>query len=128
MNSMRQKVHIDNRIKIYQLLLITFIFFSQPFLLFSEPHVAKIGVVSMEATHNFKSSLISKINEVKPLIEEAGRQNLDLVAIPEAYFRGIGLMVDIQDLSESIVLDSIKFGQALFGKLLDLASLVSDEI
>jgi predicted amidohydrolase len=62
----------------------------------------------MEATHDFGSSLLTKINEVKPLIEDAGRLNLDLIAIPEAYFRGRGLLVDSQDLSESIVLDSMK--------------------
>jgi predicted amidohydrolase len=79
-----------------------------PGLLRSEPRFVNIGMVSMEATHNFRSSLQTKINEVKPLIVEAGRLNLDLIAIPEAYFRGSGLLVDLQDLSASEVLDSMK--------------------
>lgn len=88
---------------------ISIIFFSlESELLKAEPRFAKIGMVSMEATHNFRSSLATKINEVRPLVEEAGRLNLDLIAIPEAYFRGSGLLVDSQDLAESVVLDSMK--------------------
>jgi predicted amidohydrolase len=81
---------------------------SQPFLYSTEARVAKIGMVSMEATHDFKSTLTTKINAVKPLIVEAGNQNLDLVALPEAYFRGRSHSADAQDLSASRVLDSIK--------------------
>ncbi len=68
----------------------------------------KIGTVYMAATHEFSSPLSTKINEVAPLIAEAGRQNLDLVVLPEAYFKGGNYSADAQDLNSSQVLDSMK--------------------
>ena len=68
----------------------------------------KIGTVYMAATHNFSSSLNTKINDVRPLISESGNQNLDLVVLPEAYFKGRNYSTDAQNLSNSLVLDSMK--------------------
>jgi len=72
------------------------------------PHTAKIAMVSMEATHQFRSSLESKITAVKPLVIEAGKQAVDLIVLPEYYFRGSSLFADMQDLSDSVVIDSMK--------------------
>ena len=62
----------------------------------------------MEGTHQFSLPLATKINHVAPLITEAGKRNLDIVVLPEAYFRGNNYAADAQNLDNSVVLDSMK--------------------
>ena len=88
--------------------LLIFILFIHVQILFSQPREVKIGMISMEATHKFDSSLQTKITQVKPLIFEAGNLNLDIVALPECYFRGKSAAVDYQYLDDSVLLDSMK--------------------
>jgi len=88
--------------------LVVFLILSRSVSRAGAPRLAKIAMVSMEATHQFKSSLDSKIKAVKPLVEAAEKQAVDLIVFPEYYFRGISLFADIQDLSASVVLDSMK--------------------
>ena len=84
-----------------------FLLASTPFLMGS-PRDVKIGAVNMEGTHKSSLSLAMKINHVAPLIAEAGERNLDIVVLPEAYFKGGNYAADAQKLDNSVVLDSMK--------------------
>jgi predicted amidohydrolase len=88
------------------LLLIILIMNTQ--ILIGSPHDVKIGAVNMEGTHKSSLSLASKITHVAPLIAKAGELNLDIVVLPEAYFKGVNYVIDSQDLDNSVVLDSMK--------------------
>lgn len=76
--------------------------------LIGSPREVKIGAVNMEGTHKSSLSLATKINHVAPLIAEAGKRNLDIVVLPEAYFKGRNYADDAQKLDHSVVLDSMK--------------------
>ncbi len=77
---------------------------------YADSRTARVGAVSMEKTHRFSKPLQVKIKEVLPLITEAGAEKLglDLIVLPEYLFRGTYFKKGVQDLSNSIVLDSMK--------------------
>jgi hypothetical protein len=77
-------------------------------LLYSAARDVKVGAISVEATHSTTSSLTEKLNEVAPLIAEAGNQNLDIVSIAEANFKGKTYASGYQTFPNSQVLDSMK--------------------
>lgn len=76
--------------------------------LYSQRREVRMGSVSMQGTHKAKYSLTKKINDLSEVINEAGKLNLDILLLPEAYFKGRTYEDDAQDLRHSIVLDSIK--------------------
>jgi hypothetical protein len=85
------------------LILLLIALFIPVHLLFSAVRDVKVGAISVEATHKANASLEAKLNEVAPLIAEAGNQNLDIVSIAEGNFGGKS-----QTFPNSVVLDSIK--------------------
>jgi predicted amidohydrolase len=95
-----------NKIKIF--ILIILISFIQTHLLFSALREVKVGALYMGGTHEFTSPLITKINEAALLVAEAGKLKLDIVVLAETYFRGRTMASQAQDLSNSVLLDSVK--------------------
>ena len=71
--------------------------------------VVKVGAISMESTQDFNESLLEKIERVAPVIAEAGNLGLDLVVLPEFYFRSRkGHAHDALDLESTPLVDSMK--------------------
>ncbi|MBN2410239.1 discoidin domain-containing protein [candidate division KSB1 bacterium] len=98
----------ENKTSVLKWAFLFFILIIHSQILFGQSRQVKVGAISMEATHRFDSPLDTKIKQVKPLLVEAGNLNLDVVALPEAYFRGKSAAVDYQYLDDSVVLDSMK--------------------
>jgi predicted amidohydrolase len=90
------------------LLCMSIFLLASPLFLIGSSRDVKIGAVNMEGTHKSSLSLATKINHVAPLIAEAGMRNLDIVVLPEAYFKGKNYAADAQKLDNSVVLDSMK--------------------
>jgi len=80
----------------------------QAHLLFSVPREVKVGALFMQGTHDFSSPLATKIDEAKPMITEAGSQNVDVVVLAETYFQGRTVASGAQNFEDSVVLDSMK--------------------
>jgi len=76
--------------------------------LYSASGDVKVGALFMQGTHNFSSPLATKINETKPMIEEAGAQNVDVVVMAETYFQGKTVASGAQNFDDSVVIDSMK--------------------
>lgn len=90
------------------LLLAIVLFTMQNTMVVAQPREVKIGAASMEGTLNFSASLATKINDSALIIAEAGKLDLDLVVLPEAYFKGSSYSNNAQNLSNSVLLDSMK--------------------
>ncbi len=76
----------------------------------SGERTARIGSASLEATVHFRLPLALKIQEVLPLVREAGKHTLglDLLVLPEYLFRGPAYGDDVLDAENHTVLDSLK--------------------
>lgn len=99
---------ISGGINVMQFMVIILLF--QAGLLFGQARTIKVGGISMEATiyQNFEHTLQQSLDDIAPLFKKAENLGLDLVILPESYFRGRSFLSEAQDFSNSIVLKGMQ--------------------